>query len=850
MGRAARRWLVRIGCGWLFALSLGANVALGQANYQGLWWNPVEAGWGINFAHQGDVIFATWFTYDSAGEPWWLVADLRKTPAGTYAGDVVSVTGPPFNAVPFDPTKVTDSTVGTMSVTFSSATQANLSYTVNGVVRTKAIAKQVFAADPTCVWGAQANLAAATNYQDLWWNPAESGWGVNFTHQGDVIFATWFTYNAAGKPWWLIAELRKTAAASYAGTVWTVKGPAFDAVTFDAAKVVDTVVGQASVTFADGNHASFGYTVNGVTQAKAVTRQVFVAPGTVCSATPTPPPLSVAEKRKDAARFLRQATFGAPREAIDALVAQGYEAWLAEQFAKPIVSHVAATLAHPEVMNGPMRPVQNSAWKQRFEGEDQLRQRVSDALLQIYVVSMYLNKLRTQATCALASYLDVLNRNAFGNFRDLLRDVTLSPAMGEYLSMKGSGKADAVLQTQPDENYAREVMQLFTVGLVMLNEDGSVQLGTDGKPLPTFNEDTVKGFAKALSGWHWAGAAEQAQPWRWNADPFLDSPDAAAKLQYACDAWSRPMQPWLTSYRSADNTRTIAGPAHDQGAKQLLAYPGAPYSTLPAGQTPQQDLENVLDNLFHHPNVGPFIGKQLIQRLVTSNPSPAYVARVARAFNDNGGGVRGDMKAVVRAILLDDEARNLAVARQPTFGKLTEPVVRFVQYFRSFASVASSYDLPWELDTPNGLNQQPLKAPSVFNFYSPDYSPAGPMAQANLVGPEFEITYASSVAGFGNFSQCWIPGWGSSVCTAGSGIQITPNFSYYLGLASSPGSLVDELDLLLCAGCLDPGLRAQIVGAVGRVTTGNSFMGYDVARERVHTALWLIVNSPDYLVQR
>jgi uncharacterized protein (DUF1800 family) len=552
--------------------------------------------------------------------------------------------------------------------------------------------------------------------------------------------------------------------------------------------------------------------------------------------------------RKDAARFLRQATFGAPREAIDALVAQGYEAWLAEQFAMPAVSHVTTTLAHPEVMNGPMRPVQYSAWKQRFEGQDQLRQRVSDALLQIYVVSMYLNKLRTQATCALASYLDVLNRDAFGNFRDLLKDVTLSPAMGEYLSMKGSGKADPVLQTQPDENYAREVMQLFTVGLVMLNEDGTAQFGPDGKPLPAFNEDTVKGFARALSGW--TTAMDQSGPYRWLGDPYFPDPDPKVAFQLTCDAWSKPMVPWLAAYKSADNTRIIPGPAHDQDAKQLLVYPGAPYSTLPAGQTPQADLENVLDNLFHHPNVGPFIGKQLIQRLVTSNPSPAYVQRVARKFNDNGSGVRGDMKAVIRAILLDDEARNLVVARQPTFGKLTEPVVRFVQYFRSFASVASSYDLPWELDTPGSLNQHPLKAPSVFNFYSPDYSPAGPMAQANLVGPEFEITYASSVAGFGNFSQCWIPGWGSSGCVGNTDVKIMPNFSYYLGLAGSPGTLIDELDMLLCAACLNPTVKAQIVQSVGAVATGNSYFGYSVAQERVHTALWLIINSPDYLVQK
>jgi uncharacterized protein (DUF1800 family) len=216
--------------------------------------------------------------------------------------------------------------------------------------------------------------------------------------------------------------------------------------------------------------------------------------------------------RKDAARFLRQAPFGAPREAIDALVAQGYEAWLDEQFAKPAKSHLATLKADPVLWDGAARAAMRSLWKQYFEGEDQLRQRVGYALSQIYVVSMANNNVNA-AYCGMGDYFDLLNRGAFGNVRDLLRDVTLSPVMGEYLSMKGSAKSDPVLQTQPDENYAREVMQLFSVGLLMLNDDGSVKLDVDGKPMPTYNEDTVKGFAKALSGWTHAGQ-DQTQPWR------------------------------------------------------------------------------------------------------------------------------------------------------------------------------------------------------------------------------------------------------------------------------------------------------------------------------------------------
>ena len=229
---------------------------------------------------------------------------------------------------------------------------------------------------------------------------------------------------------------------------------------------------------------------------------------------------------------------------------------------------------------------------------------------------------RQLSFCGGSAYLDVLNRNAFGNVRTLLKEVTLNATMGDYLSMRESAKADPVLQTQPDENYAREVMQLFSVGLVMLNLDGSVVLDGGGKPIPTFNEDTVKGFAKALSGWTFSGL-DQSNPSRW-LDPALGDADPVIKFQKTCPAESSPMEPGVAGYRSADRQRVIVGPAHDTTAKQLLVYGGAPYSTLPAGQSAQTDLDNVIDNLFNHPNVGPFLAKQLIQRLVTSNPSPQY----------------------------------------------------------------------------------------------------------------------------------------------------------------------------------------------------------------------------------
>jgi len=250
-------------------------------NFQGLWWNPDESGWGINFTHQSDIIFATWFTYDAQGKPWWLIAELHKSLDDVYSGPVSTVAGPLFNSVPFAPTPV-EAEVGTMTATFADAKHATVAYTVNGTAQSKAIVPQEFGPLPTCTWGAQPDLALATNYTDLWWNPDESGWGINFSHQGDIVFATWFTYDGQGKPWWLIAELHKTVGNVYAGAVSTVAGPPFDSVPWRATPVVESEVGSATVSFSDGNAATFANTVNGTAQSKSITRQVFAVPGTAC----------------------------------------------------------------------------------------------------------------------------------------------------------------------------------------------------------------------------------------------------------------------------------------------------------------------------------------------------------------------------------------------------------------------------------------------------------------------------------------------------------------------------------------------------------------------------------------
>lgn len=548
----------------------------------------------------------------------------------------------------------------------------------------------------------------------------------------------------------------------------------------------------------------------------------------------------------DPARLLTQTTFGATQAEIARVAALTPAAYLDEQFALPQSLHLPTVSADPFYPVTPYAVMMPSIWKKYFEAPDQLRQRVAYALSQILVISMQNNTIG-DAACGAAYYLDRLGANAFGNFRTLLKEVTLSPAMGEYLDMKGNAKADPTLNTYANENYAREIMQLFTIGTVMLNLDGSVQFDGTGKAISTYSQNDIQSVSRALTGWTYAGQ-DQTKTWRW-LYPDVPYPSDAATAAKACTAWSTPMVPWTASYRSSDDKRDIAGGPHDTGAKALLVYPGSAgfNQNVPAGQTPMQDVDAVVDNLFNHPNVGPFIGEQLIQRLVTSNPSGAYVARVASVFNNNGSGVRGDMKAVIRAILLDPEAR-LSRANQPnSYGKLREPVLRFTHLHRAFGAVMTSgYATIWDLGGSDALGQSPLHAPSVFNFYSPDYSPSGPLAQAGLVGPEFEIANSATIAGFMDFSQ-WgiIGGFGQSNALPGD--RLTPDYAPYIALASNPPAMVDALNILLLSGGMSMQFRAQLIDVATKLTDSNATTQ---STERFKTVFWLIMNSPEYSIQK
>ncbi|MFQ6004945.1 MAG: DUF1800 family protein, partial [Woeseia sp.] len=396
---------------------------------------------------------------------------------------------------------------------------------------------------------------------------------------------------------------------------------------------------------------------------------------------PPPPPITKAQ----AFQFLNQATFGATEAAAQQLINIRHAAWLDQQMAK------SASLQLPYIQSLP-RP-QNVAqlhvdrvdiwFRNSLHGTDQLRQRVAFALSEILVVSQ-LGAL-SQAPYSVAGYYDLLAHSAFGNYRQLLEEVTLHPAMGVYLSMLGNEKPNPALNIRPDENYARELMQLFSIGLVELNNDGSLRLDAQNQPIPTYTQEIIEGFAHVFTGWNYAGAPSFHQARQNDFNQTV------------------PMQ--------------LYPDFHDTGAKTILNG-----VVLPAGQSGQQDLSDALDNVFNHPNVGPFVSIRLIQRLVTSNPSPGYVDRVASVFNDNGSGVRGDLGAVVQAILMDDEAR--PDTPMDLDGKLKEPILRLTQLWRAYEASSRSGRYPF-FGVFVVFGQGPLQSPSVFNFFSPFYAPPG-----------------------------------------------------------------------------------------------------------------------------
>jgi len=537
-----------------------------------------------------------------------------------------------------------------------------------------------------------------------------------------------------------------------------------------------------------------------------------------------PPALAQSPLRADeAARFLTQATFGPTKAAIDALTGQsiaGLTAWITQQMAVPPSSHDAATDADFTLFSKPFGGTtlsqsnrQAAWWRIAIDGPDQLRQRVAFALSQIFVVSEN-NAVLLNQPSALANYYDILGRNAFGNFRTLLEEVTLSPVMGIYLSHLRNAKATVndrgVASSFPDENYAREVMQLFTIGINQLHPDGTLKLDPTGAPIPTYDQRIIAEVAKVFTGWSYSSTA---------TNPNF----RAGTANYL-----RPMQMY---------------PAfHDVSAKTIVGG-----RVLPANQTGEADLKDTLDTLFQHPNTGPLIARQLIQRLVTSNPSPGYIYRVAQRFDNNGNGVRGDLGAVVREILLDYEARSPSLAESASFGKLREPVIRVTALLRGLGGGSNSNRLPLlSRETDFNLAQTPLRAPTVFNFFEPNYVQPGLLAQAGLFAPEYQILNDTTAMTVPNY--LWTQLYANRAAVTDTDNQtVGVRFdAAMLALAATPQALVDQMNLTLAAGLLPKASTDRIVAAISAMPSTS-----DANRiERVRSSAYLTLVSPHGAIQK
>jgi uncharacterized protein (DUF1800 family) len=541
----------------------------------------------------------------------------------------------------------------------------------------------------------------------------------------------------------------------------------------------------------------------------------------------------------DAARFLEQATFGPTDADIRTLSLEGYPAWLNQQFAiQPTPTEPAVEQAL--IVNNPPCAtsdvlcnatlfvqnnqdeglVQDTFWQQSITAPDELRQRVKYALSQIFVISSNNTTSIQNMPRGEASYYDMLGNDAFGNYRQLLQDVTLSPMMGQFLSMLGNDKGNAT--TDPDENYAREVMQLFTIGLWQLNDDGSQQLA-NGQPIATYSNTDVMGLAAVFTGFSWNIPGNSTDT-AWSNCCIYVGPGYGEELL--------PMQSFTSHHSTVE--------------KDFLGV------TIPASGSPDPDgdLKIALDTLFNHPNVPAFFSKQMIQHMVTSNPSPAYISRVAKVFENDGTGVRGNLQAVITAILTDPEARDSATyVGNPQYGKVRESLLRYTEWARAFTaqSRTGSFDVGSTEDPIYGLGEMWLRSPTVFNWFAPGYTPPNsPISAAGLLSPEMQMTNVSTVVGYINYMQDAI----------GANAQGGPDiFSYYsteMTLAATPDQLLDRINLLLMSGQMSSTLYNQILAAVDAIPTpsGDQNAINAALLARVQTAIYLTVASPDFAAQQ
>ncbi len=509
----------------------------------------------------------------------------------------------------------------------------------------------------------------------------------------------------------------------------------------------------------------------------------------------------------DAARLLEQATFGPTPSEVQRVAALGFDAYIAEQIAKPALGYSGFTyvpvIAAPNCRqnacardNYSAFQVQRQFFENALTGTDQVRQRVAFALSQIFVVSDE----KVHGAYGMAAFQNLLLNDAFRNFRQVIEDVTLSPVMGDYLDMAKNAKSDALTGTAPNQNFARELLQLFSIGVNKLNADGSLALDANNRPQPTYDQNVIAGFSAIFTGW-----------------TFPPLPRAAS-------TWNNP-----TNYQGM---LVAFADEHEPGTKLLLN--GA---SVPAGQTPEADLKVALDAVFNHPNVGPFIGKQLIQHLVTSNPSPAYVARVAAVFADNGQGVRGDLAAVVKAILGDVEARGDAPS-QPDAGHLREPVLFITAFMRALGGRSDGVFLR---NMASAMGQPVFSAPTVFNFYPPGYLIPG----TATLGPEFFIQNAATALVRANFVNK-LTFWGGAAADP----TVKGSFGTIIDLGSFAGSggasaisIIKQLNTQLMHGSLSMAAQDIIARAIKVIPTSD-------AQGQAQAAAYLIATSQQFQVER
>ncbi len=535
---------------------------------------------------------------------------------------------------------------------------------------------------------------------------------------------------------------------------------------------------------------------------------------------------------QEAARFLQQATFGFSDADIVRVKQIGYSAWIDEQVQMPVqFSNVQAINAFNPGHDVRSIALNDSIWL-GIPKDDQLRQRMMFALSQIFVVSASDGSTENWGR-SLAYYVDSLYAQGFGNYRDLLETVTLSPAMGAFLSHMYNQKENSQTGAVPDQNYARELMQLFSIGLYQLNQDGTPKLDSQGSKIPTYNNSDIVGVSRVLTGLAPRGAT--ARDWEQRNCFCQRSSDILAQ----------------TSPMEANDAY------HSTARKQFLG------TTIPEGSTnTAADLKILLDTLFSHPNVGPFLSRQLIQRFVTSNPSADYVARVASKFNNNGNGVRGDLTAVLKAILLDPEARDPSFVNRPDYGRVREPILRMGQMMRVFKARTDRYSHTFGIgaqiyDKRKGLWQSPMRSPTVFNFYFPDYSPPNSVLRSrNLVAPELQISTVASVGDVDHLIFGVLGDGGITDCCGDekrNTYSMRFDYSEWLPLVERPTELVEKMNTRFMAGQMSNSLKSLLLRTINetsRPITPVSGMNRGLSQVKFATAMRVMMASAEYVVQK